>query len=268
MEVTENSLHAYVDGAVSAEERNAVEAYLAANPEAAARVRAYLAQNAALHQLYDRVLSEPHRLSVAVPNEPASRASSVPSKPAANAPRFWLRAGGWAALLVCGVVIGFIARGYLESPAGLAQRGGIARQAVLAHAAYRPEVRHPVEVGAQEEQHLVAWLSKRLNLPLRAPSLLGAGYQLLGGRLLPAAGELGDAPVALLMYENAQGRRLSLLLRHEKTSGDTAFRFAQHGDTRVFYWIDGPIGCALAGDISKEELARIAHLVYEQLNPS
>ena len=37
-----------------------------------------------------------------------------------------------------------------------------ARQAVLAHVVYSPEVRHPVEVRAAQQEHLVQWLSKRL----------------------------------------------------------------------------------------------------------
>jgi anti-sigma factor RsiW len=104
-------------------------------------------------------------------------------------------------------------------------------------------------------------------MPLHAPSLTSAGYNLLGGRLLPAAGAVGDAPVALLLYENNQGRRLSLLIRRETTPTETALRYAQSGTTRVFYWIDGPIGCALAGDLDRKELAHIAHLAYQQISP-
>jgi anti-sigma factor RsiW len=143
----------------------------------------------------------------------------------------------------------------------------IARQAALAHAAYLPEVRHPVEVAAADEQHLVAWLSKRLDTPVRAPSLAEAGYRLLGGRLLPPAGEAGDAPVALFMYENAQGRRLSLLVRREPSARETAFLFSQSGATRVFYWIDGTLGYALAGEVPRQELQALAATVYRHLNP-
>ena len=46
-----------------------------------------------------------------------------------------------------------------------------ARRAANAHAVYVPEVRHPVEVGADQEAHLVQWLSKRLAVPVRAPAL-------------------------------------------------------------------------------------------------
>lgn len=252
--LNEEKLHAYVDGALDADERRAVEAYLAAHPDEAARVRAYIAHNQALHRLFDPVLDEPHALRVGA--RPA----------AANAARFWRSLGGFAATLALGIAIGYVARGQFGR--GVAPAApGIAHQAVLAHAAYVPEVRHPVEVAAAEEQHLVGWLSKRLGAPLRAPSLAAAGYQLLGGRLLPAAGEVGNAPVALLMYENAQGRRLSLLVRRESSSRDTAFRFSQSGETRVFYWIDGPFGYALAGNLDKDSLAAVARLVYQQLNP-
>jgi anti-sigma factor RsiW len=137
----------------------------------------------------------------------------------------------------------------------------------LAHAAYVPEVRHPVEVAGSDEQHLVAWLSKRLGASVRAPSLVSDGYRLLGGRLLPPAGEEGSAPVALFMYESAQGRRLSLLVRREPSGSATAFRFAQQGATNVFYWIDGPLGYALAGEIGRDELSTVAQSVYRQLNP-
>jgi anti-sigma factor RsiW len=97
--------------------------------------------------------------------------------------------------------------------------------------------------------------------------LVAAGYRLLGGRLLPPAGEVGAAPVALFMYENAQGKRLSLLVRREATATDTAFRFAQQGATNVFYWVDGPLGYALAGDVGRDELSAVAQGVYRQLNP-
>jgi len=130
-----------------------------------------------------------------------------------------------------------------------------------------PEVRHPVEVTAAEEQHLVAWLSKRLDAPLRAPSLVSHGYQLLGGRLLPPTSRHDPAPLALLMYENAQGRRLSLLVKREANNAETSFRFSEDQGARVFYWIDGPFGYALAGDIDRDELQQIARSVYRQLNP-
>lgn len=256
--LSEEILHAYVDGGLSSDERGAVEAHLALHPETAARARAWAAQNDALHRLFDPILDEPHALK-------ANATTRVVA-----APFFWRNVAALAATLVAGIAIGFIARAYWVPGAG-PPRASIARHALLAHAAYVPEVRHPVEVTAGEEQHLVAWLSKRLDAPLKAPSLLQSGFQLLGGRLLPAPAGLGSSdkatPVALLMYENAQGKRLSLMVRREAPNADTAFRFTQEGANSVFYWVDGPFGYALVGDVNKEELARLARIVYQQINP-
>jgi anti-sigma factor RsiW len=246
--MTDELLHAYVDNALTDEERREVERWLAQDAEAAQRVRAYLEQNRALRSLFDPVLAEPHALRVAPPRR------------AANAPR-WL---ALAATLMLGIGIGVVWRGWQESGASSLP---IAREAALAHVAYVPEVRHPVEVTAAEEKHLVAWLSKRLDAPLRAPSLAAHGYQLLGGRLLPPTSPRDPAPLALLMYENAQGKRLSLLVKREANNAETSFRFSEDQGARVFYWIDGPFGYALAGDIDRDELQKIARGVYQQLNP-
>ena len=139
------------------------------------------------------------------------------------------------------------------------------RQAAIAHAVYTPEVKHPVEVGADQQQHLVAWLSKRLGKQLRPPQLAKQGYELVGGRLLP-----GDSgPVAQFMYTDASGQRLTLYVSSgQKQNRDTGFRFAQEGNVGVFYWIDGSFGYALSAAVGKNELSQIANAVYEQLLPN
>jgi anti-sigma factor RsiW len=135
---------------------------------------------------------------------------------------------------------------------------------VVAHIVYSPEVRHPVEVGADQEAHLVAWLSKRLGAQLNVPHLGSLGYTLVGGRLLP--GERG--PVAQFMYQDGKGTRLTLYVRaNADENRETAFRFAQERGIGVFYWLDHQLGYALSGDVEKSELLRVATAVYKQLNP-
>src|SRR5262249_10968360 len=57
--VTEDELHAYVDGELAADRRGAVEAWLAATPDDAARVAGWRAQADAIRARYGMVASEP-----------------------------------------------------------------------------------------------------------------------------------------------------------------------------------------------------------------
>jgi anti-sigma factor RsiW len=149
-----------------------------------------------------------------------------------------------------------------SGPTGAAEASapGFVRAAAIAHAVYVPEVRHPVEVSADERGHLVAWLSKRLGTSLPAPDLAPQGFELVGGRLLP-----GDAgPSAQLMYQDARGLRVTLYVarRDGATPSDTAFRFGEVGAVSSFYWIDRDLGWVLSGELPRERLSQLATAVY------
>lgn len=245
--VTEAELHAYVDGLLPEARRAEIEAYLASRPEEAERVNAYRAQGQALHTTYDPVLDEP-----------------VPARLLGPARRSWssLHYAAVAASLVIGTAVGWQLHGMSRPRAPDAV--AFARQAAIAHAVYSPEVRHPVEVGVDQEAHLVGWLSKRLGTQIRVPHLGATGYALVGGRLLP--GDKG--PVAQFMYQDAKGQRLTLYVRaNAGDNRETAFRFARENNVSVFYWVDGRLGYALSGECDKQELLQVATAVYRQLNP-
>ena len=250
--ITEGDLQAYADGRLPEARRAAVEAWLATRPEEAERIASYRRLAHEVRAAYDSMIAEP------VPERLARAAA--PRMP----PRRIAAAVGW---VVLGVAIGAPAAWHLRPERPIAQSvpdtTRIARRAALAHATYSPEVRHPVEVGADDEQHLVTWLSKRLGVKVRAPKLDEAGMGLVGGRLLP--GENG--PVAQFMYQTQNGRRLTLYVRTEAARNrETAFRYERENNVGVFYWIDREVGYALASaDLSKDELLKLANLVYKQL---
>jgi anti-sigma factor RsiW len=247
--VTEAELHACVDGLLPEARRAEVEAYLATHPEDAQRVRAWREQNQALHAWFDPVLAE------APPVRVRNAALLRRMRPA-------LRYAAVVAWFALGGVAGWYMHAY--NAAKPADAVAFARQAAIAHVVYSPEVRHPVEVGADQEAHLVAWLSKRLGASLKVPQLTAVGYQLVGGRLLPG----NQGPVAQFMFQDGNGQRLTLYVRSGTgDSKETAFRYAQERGIGVFYWIDGKFGYALSGEIDKAELLRVAKTVYQQLNP-
>ena len=255
--VTEADLLALVDGRLSEARRAEVEAWAAARPEEADRLAAYRRQNEELRALFNPVLDEP------VPG----RLRRVVRRVARWRP-YALAAG----FMLLGIAVGTVAGWQLHSLRAprASPPVGIAKPAALAHALYSPEVRHPVEVGADQEAHLVAWLSKRLGTTLRAPKLEAHGFTLVGGRLLPGDAKPSGAPtpVAQFMYQTQGGRRLTLYVRTEGGTNQTAFRFAQEAGVGVFYWIDRNVGYALSSaDFNREELLAVANTVYKQLNP-
>ncbi len=248
MAVNESDLHAYVDGMLPASSVAEVEQHLASHPEDAERVRAWRELSGALRKAFDPVMDEP-----------------VPHRLVVRPRRAWSRYAIAAGLMVIGIATGWVARGALF---GLPLSGNppvaLARQAAIAHAVYSPEVRHPVEVWAQQEDHLVKWLSKRLGTTLKCPSLGSVGYDLVGGRLLSGS----NGPVAQFMFQDAKGARLTLYVTTQKVdSRPTAFRFSQEGGVAVFYWIDDKYGYALSGEMGRTELLQVANVVYKQLNP-
>jgi anti-sigma factor RsiW len=258
--IMEDELQRYVDGVLPEDRRAGIAAWLAANPEESARVRQLQALNALLHSHFDTALTEPvpERLTRELARGPARMRLAI----AASIVALGVGAlAGWAAHAWTDRNTGSVAAARGKPP-GLASAWP--RQAILAHVAFAPEVRHPVEVAASDEAHLIAWLSKRLGTPLRPASLTAQGYDLMGGRLLP-----GDsAPTAQFMYQNANGKRLTLMVaRKPDSSADTAFKFMDERGVAMFYWIDGPFGYALSGELPRNELMTIASAVYKQLNP-
>ena len=241
----EEELHRYVDGELPPDRRAAVEARLRDDPEAAAAVAAWQRQNALIRALHEPGADETptrfHALLRAAPGRDR-----------------WRTVAAGLALFLLGGAAGWTLRPSLAPVPGASS---LAVRSLEAHRVYVSEVRHPVEVGASEEAHLVQWLSKRLGYALRAPDLSGQGLRLLGGRLLPGP----EGPAALLMYEAEDGRRYTLYCARTSGRQETAFRFAEAGDAAAFHWIDNEAGYALVGPRDRERLLRIARAVYEAL---
>lgn len=265
------ALSAFVDEELPGARRVEIEAQLAQHPQAAARVAAWCAQKAALRALcgvpqrngrgeFDEHGQGDERHERHDADEPAFIVVR-------RAPPWWQRVGVAACWLAAGaglaLALGPLAprlTGGAWSGLGGGQPPSFAQRADIAYAVYTPERRHPVEVAANEEEHLINWLSKRLNRPLSVPSLQEYGYSLVGGRLLP--GEAG--PAAQFMYENSAGARLTLYVSGTARD-ETVFRLFRDGNRSTFYWISDGMGYALSGPIAEGKLRSIAIDVCSEL---
>ncbi|ANB72348.1 anti-sigma factor [Paraburkholderia phytofirmans OLGA172] len=258
------ALSAFVDGELPPVERAAIEAQLPQQPQAAARVAAWQAQKAALQALCgasqrNGERSE-HSGSVGGIGGVGQSDADEPAFIVVRRPTpWWQRVGLAACWLAAGAGLALALGPLAPRLTGGAWNGlggqppSFAERADIAYAVYTPERRHPVEVAASEEEHLINWLSKRLNRPLSVPSLQEYGYSLVGGRLLP--GEAG--PAAQFMYENPSGARLTLYITGISRD-ETAFRLFREGNRRTFYWVSDRMGYALSGPIAEGKLRSIA----------
>ena len=245
-------INTYIDEELAPAEHAAVEKLLGDSPADLAVVHELRELNDAIRARYaDRLVAPPApgiearlarfgRAWLGLPRHPARVAASV-------------------ALALCAAVAGYAVRGLIGEPR--AHEAAFVATALGAHSVYVPEVRHPVEVRA-DEAHLVRWLAKRVGADVRAPALANAGWKLMGGRLLP---DQEGHPAAQFMYEDGTGRRMTLYVRKETGLGNTAFRFYERDGFGAFYWIDRPLAYALTGRLSRNELTELANAVYAQL---
>jgi anti-sigma factor RsiW len=246
--IGEDELQAFIDDRLDDERRAAVEAHLDAHPELRERIAAERRQRSELRAALQAKFDEPVPARLRIAN------LARPSRT-----RVWTNVAAALAIFAVGATAGWFANGIAPSPVATASAptAGVAQGATAAYRTFVVEVAHPVEVGVQQEQHLLQWLSKRLGRKLVAPDLSGFGYKLMGGRLLPG----GSGAAAQLMYDDASGRRLTIYVRAADGT-ETAFRFQKEGDAATFAWIDQGFGFAVTATATREELLPIAEAVY------
>jgi len=246
--ITDDELHAYVDGLLPAERIGIVEQYIAAHPETATRVAAWRAQASMIRSRWGQVAQEgiPERLQL-------DRIDARPRMPLAKL------AAVVAAAFVVGAAAGWLGRDLVVGNRDGELARALADAAIEAHRIYVAEVRHPIEVRA-DEAHLVPWLSRRVGQQLKAPDLAPEGLKLLGGRLL--SGPHGIA-TAFFMYEGGSGERVTLTTARTMRDHDTGFEWRAAGEIGAVAWIEGGLAFVVTGPAERTKLDHVARRVYD-----
>lgn len=247
--VTEDELHAYVDGELPVERSADVEAWLAAHPEDAERVQSWRAMADMLHARYDTIAHEPvpPRLEI---------------ERLVRRPRQWIYGAAAAALVAfaAGGTVGWVAHGASSKPSTFQS---FTLDALDAHRLYVVEVRHPVEVPGNERAHLQAWLTKRCGWTVQAPDLEASGFKLVGGRLLPGP----TGPASFLMYESASGERITIYTAKTESEA-TQMRYTAQDKDGALFWADRGVGYVVSGVSDRDRLTKVAQAVYDQAEKS
>ena len=251
--IAEEDLHAFVDGQLAPPRRAEVQRYLDANPQEARRVAAWSAQREAL-----RDALAPYAAAPLPPELNLSRLIEARLRPRRT---IWLTAASVLLALAVGGTAGWMVHAP-TGPTRTALAMSLLEQLGLAsHVVYAADKRHPIEVPAADRDHLAQWLSNRLSRGVAPPALDSLGYRLIGGRLL--ATEHGGA-AALFMYENAQGQRLSLVLRPMARDLHAARADMRQGAVNGCAWIADGIGYAVVASLPDDELDLVSDLVQRE----
>jgi len=256
--IGEDHLQAWVDGRLAPEDIEAVEIYFAAHPELRERWSQYAEQKEELRAAFARPAEQPIPARL--------RVAQLMAVQRRRRYRQFARIAAAVALLIVGGIGGWGAHDLLPaltSSVSAVLASSVFDDAIAAHRTFSVETRHPVEVGANEEAHLVQWLSKRLGHRLIVPDLSALGFRLMGGRLLPA----DNGPAALFMYEDGKGTRLSCYYLVVDVAGETEFQFRERSGISAFYWADDGLAYAIAANAPRDQLLKVAEIVYQQNSP-
>lgn len=249
--VTKEDLVRFVDGQLAPERRMQIAAYLREHPETAQELQAHQRLNARLFERGRSIRQEPIPAVLLHAAGGSFRAGTDPRPPVLR------RAAIIAVAVALGAAVGWLGRSATVEPPPWKE---FPRQAAAAYRVYAPEHDRPVEIASGHE--LLAWLSRRLGMPIGAPQLGPFGYRLMGGRLLPTP---AGAPAAQLMYQNASGHRITLYIRSDlRNSREVEFQLAQEHDVNVLYWLDGPRGYALSAELDERAMLPIAKALYDE----
>jgi anti-sigma factor RsiW len=246
--ITEDDLHAYVDGVLEPERRAEVAAYLEGHPEMARRVTAFSDQRDQLRQALAPVADEP------LP--PQLNLSHIIEKRRRPSPVWWAIAA--MLMLSIGGLGGWVMRGSLQASSG--GLDALAQEAAYSYQVYAPDRVRPVEIRASDSAQLVQWVSNRLKQPVKLPDLTGSGYRLMGGRVIATS----HGPAAMFMYDDDRGDRLVMLTRPMNSEQNAPMAPHSGGDVSGFAWAEGGMGYSLVGQAAAEALRPIANEVRRQ----
>lgn len=199
---SEEDIHAYVDGRLDDERRQAIEFYLAQNPARAAEVHGWQRDAQQL------------RAALSGVGMPAPNPELDPQRLRQRRSQRLRARLAIAAMLVLALGAGGIGGWQVRAQREFAVEPpmGDALQAYRLFASAQPA---SFDISGNASDHLQAWLDTHFRGAPRLPDLQQAGFHVVGGRLMAA--ETG--PAAMVLYEDTAGRAITFYIRPPSARG-------------------------------------------------
>ncbi len=243
-------LVAYADGELDETSVAEVEAYLAASPAAQRTLAAYRETAALLRAAFPQ-----SRYDHGKTPEVLGQTAAVPKPSRLRMPTYTWAIAASLAMGVIGYTAGAFWPGLIRS-----QRDRMLDEVAEYHSIYSRETVHLVEVPANQEDHLKAWLGKRVNASLVIPSFNQDGLTFAGGRLVVLDGE----PVAELMYTRPTGLPIAFCVLYHVGKPST-ITVERRGKLNLATWNDGSHSYFVVGDADPAQIQDLAASARKQL---
>jgi anti-sigma factor RsiW len=236
--VSDEDLHALIDGELDPARTAEVTAQIEVDAELARKVVAFRADKARLAQLYAPLLDS------AVPREWLEMIARPRQRPHIVALRRTVFA------LAASLVLMFA--GWTAYQRVAPQEGeALIAEALAVHGGATAVV--PVDAARI--------MTAALGLPLQAPDLSKMGFALAGVEVIePSRG----TKAVKLAYRDANDRRFTVYLK--PSSGTPRFDMLKRGAVRICVWQDDVLGTIMLGEMSAAEMLRLASLAYSGLS--
>lgn len=251
--IRDDDLHAFVDGLLDSELQKEVQHYLAQHPEAAARVSAWQKDDETLRQALEWQLKQAVPATLNITRLIEARDSHH---------RAFLRmAAGIAIALMVGTGTGWMMRGP-SMPIGLS---ALTLEAAAAHRVFATGPGHSTTFDVVDPTQLASWTQQELGRAVTPPDLTGAGYHLVGARLVST--EYG--PACMFVYSSDRGARITLFVRQMNGHDMNApMREIRAPEAIGYAWARQGLGVSLISTDPMPSLHSLSNRVRDEMDSS
>ena len=238
-DISDEDLHAFIDGALGEERAVLVRNALASDSALAERAALFEADKAMFKSVYGPLVERP------LPAEWIARAQQK-AQPRTQ----WRQASAIAAVLLM-VAIGPLAWRYYQTPTST----DVVQVALDAREGTPAGDRHTVTNNDLKTDRYSAALRQAVASNVHIPDLSRMGYRLQGLHLYDKAAEI--------LYRGPQNQLFTLYV--SRSDGSARFDQFERRGLRICIWQDDQISTVMAGDISAAAMQRLATLSYTGL---
>ena len=242
--ISEEELHAFIDGELDPARRNAVERLLEEDAALAERVVKFREDKRRLASIYATLLERP------LP--PSWERLIRQDRPSYVRRREFSVLTAIAASLV--IVIGGV--WLAHSPGRLPQTRSLVSEALAA----RNGDLHPDAISSGDMFSASRQVSAALAMKAKAPVLARMGYRLASIRSYDTVAKERSVE---LTYADSRGREVTLYV--SRSVGTPRFDQYESGGVRICIWQDDIVGMVMVGHLSAAEMQRLATLAYDGL---